>query len=207
MAQNFSLKDQLFNAEKVSFLAGLFAKVDSDFKEEAFAAKVMSRLPELELKERMAWIAECLQESVPGDLPAVAPVILRALPPPLDPAKSDDDFGDFIFAPLGDWVCTIGLDHPALALDVFEELTQRFSMEWAIRPFLNHHSELVMARMQGLVHASQLSRASSGQRGHAAAFTVGAGRWLGNVRPIAVIGPVARGSDALCDALGRQSSE
>ncbi len=148
MAQNFSLKDQLFNAEKVSFLAGLFAKVDSDFKEEAFAAKVMSRLPELELKERMAWIAECLQESVPGDLPAVAPVILRALPPPLDPAKSDDDFGDFIFAPLGDWVCAIGLDHPALALDVFEELTQRFSMEWAIRPFLNHHSELVMARMQ-----------------------------------------------------------
>ncbi len=149
MAQNFSLKDQLFNAEKVSFLAGLFADADANFKADAFVAKVMSRLPELELKERMAWIAECLQESVPGDLPAVAPVILRALPPPLDPAKSDDDFGDFIFAPLGDWVCAIGLDHPDLALDVLEEVTQRFSMEWAIRPFLNHHSELVMARMLG----------------------------------------------------------
>ena len=27
-----------------------------------------------------------------------------ALPPPLDPSKSDDDFGDFIFAPLGEFV-------------------------------------------------------------------------------------------------------
>ncbi|KIC42920.1 hypothetical protein RA27_06230 [Ruegeria sp. ANG-R] len=148
MAQNFSLKDQLFNAEKVSFLAGLFADADTDFKVDAFVTKVMSRLPELELKERMAWIAECLQDAVPGDLPAVAPVILQALPPPLDPNKTDDDFGDFIFAPLGDWVCAIGQDHPDLALDVLEEVTQRFSMEWAIRPFLNHHPERVMKRMQ-----------------------------------------------------------
>ncbi len=148
MAQNFSLKDQLFNAEKVSYLAGLFADADPVFNADSFEAKVMSRLPELELKERMAWIADCLQEAVPGDLPTVAPVMLRALPPPLDPGKSDGDFGDFIFAPLGDWVCAIGLDHPELALDVLEELTQRFSMEWAIRPFLNHHAEQVMERMQ-----------------------------------------------------------
>ncbi|WP_299660855.1 hypothetical protein [uncultured Ruegeria sp.] len=148
MAQNFSLKDQLFNAEKTRYLAGLFADAEPNFKAEAFEAKVMARLPELELKERMAWIAACLQDAVPGDLPTVAPIILRALPPPLDPGKSDDDFGDFIFAPLGDWVCAIGLDHPELSLSVLEEITQRFSMEWAIRPFLNHHPELVMERMQ-----------------------------------------------------------
>ncbi|EEE38007.1 heat domain containing protein [Rhodobacteraceae bacterium KLH11] len=148
MAQNFSLKDQLFNAEKTSYLAGLFANADPGFDAVAFEAKVMSRLPELELKERMAWIAACLQEAIPGALPEVAPTLLRALPPPLDPDKSDDDFGDFIFAPLGDWVCAVGLDHPSLALDVLEELTQRFSMEWAIRPFLNHHPDLVLERMR-----------------------------------------------------------
>ncbi|SDW34162.1 3-methyladenine DNA glycosylase AlkC [Ruegeria halocynthiae] len=148
MTQNFSLKDQLFNAEKTRYLATLFADAKAGFDAEAFEAAVMSRLPELELKERMAWIAECLQQAVPGDLPTVAPVILRALPPPLDPEKTDDDFGDFIFAPLGDWVCAIGLDHPDLSLDVLEEITQRFSMEWAIRPFLNHHPDLVMARMR-----------------------------------------------------------
>lgn len=148
MAENFSLKDQLFNAEKTRYLAGLFAGADPSFDAPAFEAQVMSRLLELELKERMAWIADCLQKAVPGELPVVAPVLLPALPPPLDPSKTDDDFGDFIFAPLGDWVVAIGLDHPELALDTIEELTQRFSMEWAIRPFLNQYPELVLERMQ-----------------------------------------------------------
>nr|WP_321252584.1 hypothetical protein [uncultured Ruegeria sp.] len=148
MAQGFSLKDQLFNAEKTSYLTGLFSASDADFDATAFQARVMQRLPELELKERMAWIAECLQQAVPGELPDVAPVILCALPPPLDPDKTDDDFGDFIFAPLGDWVVSAGLNYPDLALDVLEELTQRFSMEWAIRPFLNAHPDLVIERMQ-----------------------------------------------------------
>jgi 3-methyladenine DNA glycosylase AlkC len=148
MADNFSLKDQLFNAEKTRYLAALFAGADLSFDAEAFQASVMSRLLDLELKERMAWIAECLQKAVPGDLPEVAPTLLRALPPPLDPTKTDDDFGDFIFAPLGDWVVNVGLDHPELALDALEELTQRFSMEWAIRPFLNQHQDLVLSRME-----------------------------------------------------------
>lgn len=145
MSSGFSMKDQLFNAEKVRYLAGLFAS--SSFDGDAFQARVMSRLLELELKERMAWIATCMAEAVPGALPDVAPVILRALPPPLDPGLSDDDFGDFIFAPLGEWVAEVGIEHPDLALDVLEELTQRFSMEWAIRPFLNRHPGVVLDRM------------------------------------------------------------
>ncbi|WP_170607708.1 hypothetical protein [Ruegeria arenilitoris] len=148
MTQNFSLKDQLFNADSTGYLAGLFAAADPAFDAAAFEARVMSRLTELELKERMVWIAECLAEAIPGDLPDVAEVILKALPPPLDPNKTDDDFGDFIFGPIGDWVVAAGSDHPELALDVFEEVTQRFSMELAIRPFLNSHPDLVMVRMQ-----------------------------------------------------------
>ncbi|MEX0319152.1 MAG: hypothetical protein AB3N21_14430 [Ruegeria sp.] len=148
MAQGFSLKDQLFNAEKTRYLAELFAAAEPGFDAGAFEAQVMARLPELELKERINWIATCLAEALPGDLPEVAPVILRALPPPLDPSLSDDDFGDFIFAPLGEWVGTVGLDHRELALDVIEALTQRFSMEWAIRPFLNRWPGEVLDHMQ-----------------------------------------------------------
>ncbi len=146
MASGFSLKDQLFNLEKTQYLAGLFARADARFDASAFEVAVMGRLLELELKERIAWIAAWLQEAVPGPLAEVAPVILRALPPPLDPELSDDDFGDFIFAPLGDWVVAIGLETPDLALDVIEEITKRFSMEWAVRPFLNEHRDLTLAR-------------------------------------------------------------
>lgn len=149
MASGYSLKDQLFNLEKTRYLAGLFAGAAPDFQAARFEAEVMAGLLPLELKARLNWIAEVLGRHLPGPLPEVAPILLRALPPPLDPAKTDDDFGDFIFAPLGEFVVARGLsDHPELALDLLAELTQRFSMEWAIRPFLNQHQALTLERMQ-----------------------------------------------------------
>ncbi|MGR3758814.1 hypothetical protein ACUXV3_01570 [Roseobacteraceae bacterium NS-SX3] len=149
MAAGFSLKDQLFNPEKTRYLAGLFAAADGGFDSDAFTAEVLARLPELELKQRISWIAEVLGRHLPGPLPEAAPVLQKALPPPLDPARTDDDFGDFIFAPLGELVAAKGLEnHPELSLELLEEITQRFSMEWAIRPYLNCWKDLTLARMQ-----------------------------------------------------------
>ena len=149
MASGFSLKDQLFNLEKTRYLAGLFAEAIPEFEAERFEAEVMAGLLPLELKARINWIAEVLGQHLPGPLSEVAPQILSALPPPLDPRKTDDDFGDFIFAPLGEFIVARGLSSdPELALDLLAEVTQRFSMEWAIRPFLNEHPELTLDRMQ-----------------------------------------------------------
>lgn len=111
MAQGFSLKDQLFNAEKVAYLAGLFRQVDPGF-DPAFEDRVTARFPELELKERINWIAKALSQALPGDFTAVASCVQAALPPPLDPSLSDDDFGDFIFAPLGELTVARGMDAP-----------------------------------------------------------------------------------------------
>ncbi|QGX98026.1 hypothetical protein EI983_06945 [Roseovarius faecimaris] len=144
--KGFSLKDQLFNAEKIAWLAGRF---QPPFDAAGFEAEVMARLPELELKARIAWIADCLGRHLPAAFPEAVAVIRAALPPPLDPTLRDDDFGDFIFAPLGEFAVWAGLeDHPDLLLDLLEDLTQRFSMEWAIRPVLNRWPERAMARMQ-----------------------------------------------------------
>ncbi|AHD01296.1 hypothetical protein [Leisingera methylohalidivorans] len=150
MASGYSLKDQLFNRDKVRYLAGLFSAAEPGFDASAFESQVMAELPALELKQRMTLIAQVLAGHLPKALPEAAPVLLRALPPPLDPRKTDDDFGDFIFAPLGEYVAAQGVEaHPDLSLDLLEELTQRFSMEWAIRPFLNRWPAEVLLRMQG----------------------------------------------------------
>ena len=147
MTSCFSLKDQLLNPEKVRYLSYLFQAADTGFNGNGFFDAVMSRLPELGLKARIAWIAECLCTFLPTDLDVAAPILCAALPPPLDPTLSDDDFGDFIFAPFGDVVVTLGLERaPDLALDLLCDITQRFSMEWAVRPFLNRWPELTLAR-------------------------------------------------------------
>lgn len=147
MAGGFSLKDELFNAETVGRLASGFRTADPGFDPD-FEARVLSRFPELELKQRIDWIADCLIEALPVPFPDMAARITAALPPPLDPTRTDDDFGSFIYAPLGEVAVKRGLeDHRDLSLDLIETLTQRFSMEFAIRPFLNRWPEETMARL------------------------------------------------------------
>lgn len=147
MAGGYSLKDELFNADTVGDLAAGFRRADPKF-DPGFEARVLSRFPELELKARIDWIADCLIEALPEGFPEAADVISDALPPPLDPTRSDDDFGRFIYAPLGEYAVKRGLEqHRDRALDLIEEITQRFSMEYAIRPFLNRWPDDTMARL------------------------------------------------------------
>lgn len=61
----FSLKDQLFNRQKVEYLAKLFADRDSAFAQRRFVASVMQELPSLELKQRITLIAETLEKHLP----------------------------------------------------------------------------------------------------------------------------------------------
>lgn len=134
----FSLKDHLFNESKVEYLAGLFADKISRFPARKFVTNVMQKLPTLELKQRISWIAESLRDHLPTHYPTSVEHILECLPPPLDESKSDDDFGDFIFAPLGEFVVQNGRrkEHISMSLHTLKELTKRFSMEDSIRYFI-----------------------------------------------------------------------
>jgi 3-methyladenine DNA glycosylase AlkC len=109
----------------------------------------MSRLPALELKARIAWIAECLRAALPPAYSAALRIILRALPPPLDPSRTDDDFGQFIHAPYAHFVAQYGCTstHLATSLAALREVTQRFSAEDAIRAFLNAFPQQTMSEL------------------------------------------------------------
>ncbi len=104
----FSLKDQLFNRTKVEYLADLLAAKNRTFAKDQFLSAVMSKLSSLELKARIDWITTQLEQHLPKVFSKAAHSIVRSLPPPLDPSKSDDDFGDYIFAPLGEFIARHG---------------------------------------------------------------------------------------------------
>jgi 3-methyladenine DNA glycosylase AlkC len=141
--KGFSLKDQLFNREKVKYLAHLFAAQEPEFAQTRFIARVMKRLSSLELKQRITWIAECLEAHLPSCYPDAVAQILRSLPQPLDETKTDDDFGDFIIAPLGEFIVRRGMarEHLELSLSALKEITKRFSMEDAVRTFVRHYPD------------------------------------------------------------------
>lgn len=139
MAEKVLLKDILFNKTKVEQIAGEIHRVHPSFKKNEFVRDVMNEFPELELKARISWIAECLKKYLPGDYKRAVDILVKALPAPNNPELSDDDFGDFIYAPYAEYVakngCTKG--YLKFSLDTLYEITQRFSAEDAIRYFIN----------------------------------------------------------------------
>jgi 3-methyladenine DNA glycosylase AlkC len=134
--RGFSLKDQLYNPAKVAALASDLKGAHPRFDVAGFTDECVSRFPELELKARADWMAEVLARHLPDDFATAADVIRGALPPALDPTKTDDDFGDFIFLPYGLFAARFVTAHRDLALGLIEDLTQRFSMEYPIRSFI-----------------------------------------------------------------------
>ena len=144
---SFSLKDQLFNADKVANLASGLSSAWADFPADAFTAQVLDAFPRLELKERIDHIAISLHEALPADYPLALDVLLRSLPPELDPDRTDNDFGDFIFAPYSAFVAKYGcsVEHRDLSLAALKAVTKRFSAEWPIRDFINTFPKETMA--------------------------------------------------------------
>jgi 3-methyladenine DNA glycosylase AlkC len=134
-----ALKDQLFHHGNVARIAAELAAVDPGFDAERFTERVVARFDELELKQRIAWIAVCLADQLPGDYRDAVEVLLVSLPVPCDPTLSDGDFGDFIYAPYSQFVANHGCTPTDLefSLNALCEITTRFSAEDAIRPFIN----------------------------------------------------------------------
>lgn len=147
--EKFLLKDHLFKAEKVAFLANAIQKVYPSFQNEAFQKAVVEAFPNLELKGRIAHIRQCLKDFLPPNYADAITIILKALPPPLDENLTDNDFGDFIFAPYSDFVAHFGCSetHLERSLAAIKALTKRFSAEDAIRYFLNAFPKETLAQL------------------------------------------------------------
>lgn len=139
MTEKVLLKDILFNKTKVEQIAGEIHRVHPSFKKSGFVRDVVNRFPELELKARISWITECLKKYLPGDYKRAVNILLKALPAPNNPDLTDNDFGDFIYAPYAEYVAKNGCTKKYLqfSLNTLYEITQRFSAEDAIRYFIN----------------------------------------------------------------------
>ncbi len=64
--ERFSLKDHLFNSEKVQKITSEIALVYPEFASQAFQKEVLAKFPELELLERIYWIRDVLKKHLPS---------------------------------------------------------------------------------------------------------------------------------------------
>lgn len=139
MAEKFSLKDHLFHSAKIQHLSAQIRLVYPSFEGTNFHNEVVAGFPALELKARIEHIRKCLQKYLPQDYKTAVNILLTALPAPLNEDLTDNDFGDFIYAPYNDFVAHYGCtqENLSFSLAALKEMTKRFSAEDAIRYFLN----------------------------------------------------------------------
>ncbi|MFO1265729.1 MAG: DNA alkylation repair protein [Rubrivivax sp.] len=128
------------------------------FDAEAFAAEAAQGLAALELKARAMHIAGALEHHLPADFAAAATLIEAALAPPAETEEAgqmprgDAGLAGWILWPVGEFIARRGIGDPERALAALHALTQRFSGEFAIRPFIAAHPQLVFAVLARWVH-------------------------------------------------------
>ncbi|WP_299499152.1 DNA alkylation repair protein [uncultured Roseobacter sp.] len=146
MAEKFSLKDHLFNATTVAQLAHEYASGVPGFDPARFQKEALAGFPERELMARLDWLADCAETQLSSVFPDMADQLEAAMPAPLDPGLKDDDFGQFIHAVPGILAVRHGIEeHRERAMSLLYRATQRFSMEFYIRPFLNRWTTETLA--------------------------------------------------------------
>lgn len=139
-----------FDEAAVRALATRVHGQEPPFPVERFVQQATDGLHALELKARVVQIAAALRACLPGEVPAALQVLVATLGPPFDPEVANG--GSFQVWPLTQFVQDFGLDHPDASLDALHAMTQRFTGEFAIRPFLRLHPVRTLERLEGWVH-------------------------------------------------------
>lgn len=145
----------LLDREAIECLAHNLRRVDAAFDAKAFEETARRGLQPLSILQRGQHLAQALREHLPRRYDQAVEQLLRSLTPPLS-ATEDLGLGVFFYLPHVCFVATYGLD-PAHneGTDPFEvsmraqyEITQRFSAEFSIRPFLIRWPDRTLARLQ-----------------------------------------------------------
>jgi 3-methyladenine DNA glycosylase AlkC len=131
----------LLNPGVVRTIAARMQAAWAPFDRGGFERRALRGLEALELKARAMQIADALEAALPADFRDAAATLQAAM-------QGDDGLASWALWPVGEYVARRGLHHPERALDLLHALTQRFTAEWAIRPFIVAHPALTFATLQ-----------------------------------------------------------
>jgi 3-methyladenine DNA glycosylase AlkC len=151
----------LIHPELVRQVGHHLARVWPSFERHRFEQLALSGLTELEFKARALHVCAALEKTLPSHFAQAADVLeasLKPVPTPTREHDPDDDLGTlrtddsgvagWALWAYGEYVARQGMMQPQRALAALHAITQRFTAEFAIRPFIVAHPELVFQTLQ-----------------------------------------------------------
>jgi 3-methyladenine DNA glycosylase AlkC len=135
-----------FGLKLAKLLAEKILNVYPAFPAKQFLKFVKASYEPLMLTGRVRLIADALYKYLPAHYPDAVDM-LKQIMGPVNP-KETGMFTDYYWLmPVGKYIEIYGLDHLAESLDAIEELTQRNTGEYAIRPYITRYSKETIKRM------------------------------------------------------------
>jgi len=147
-----------FNEACLRRISQEIKKVYSDFPQREFL-KIAQDLENLEMKERVHLIRDGLRKHLPSDYTESLKILLRSL--------ESQELRSFDLWPYTEFVQTFGLHEPKISLKALKKMTEFFTAEWAIRPFIINHPELTWKFLSDCADSSNFHHrrlASEGSR-------------------------------------------
>ncbi len=129
---------ELMDRRLVTLIGESLTDVVPEFDEQRFRSRAVRGLKKLELKDRALHIANAMAEQLPSDFAELAPLLIESLGPPLDKTE-DNGLAPFFYFPHAQLIATYGVSSFEAGMQANYELTQRFTAEFSIRPFLVEH--------------------------------------------------------------------
>ncbi len=135
-----------FDGDLAQLLADKIVEVQADFPSKSFIRQVEDGVEDLELKDRVALMAELLGEGLGEDYPANIKILEAILGP--ENTEETGMFTNFYWImPIAKYVEDYGLDHFGVSIKMIGEITKRNTGEYTIRPYLIRHQKRTLAKM------------------------------------------------------------
>lgn len=140
------LKNQ-YGADVPRAIAAMITAVHPAFNSARFVSEALDGYDALELMPRGKKIAQALSVHLPDDYEQAVSILLDSLDQPhgRDPRLS---LGAFLYMPYTMYVAQYGLAHFEVSMRAQHALTQRFTAEFCIRPFLEQHTEATLRQLE-----------------------------------------------------------
>jgi 3-methyladenine DNA glycosylase AlkC len=139
------LKNQ-YGPEVPRRIAKMISAVHPAFPQAAFLKQALSGYADLELMDRGRHIANALGQHLPASFLESAKILVKSMAS--NSEVSEGGMSSFLFMPHAMFVASHGLDHFEESMAAQYEITQRFTAEFSIRPFIERYPEASLAQLQ-----------------------------------------------------------
>lgn len=118
------------------------------FDRAAFVRAATRKLTTLEFAARVQQFSDALATYLPDSIPKSLEILEHSLPPLLPDCEAVTD--GWLQWPVGQFIADHGVPHFDASMNAMIALTQRFSSEFAVRPFVEQRPDETFARLRGL---------------------------------------------------------